>query len=80
MMSMRRYLRGQLKAVFQSHNLRERELKSLGFGPLTFRKREFLPVGLSLKINRCLECLAEHRALSFLNLFANHFVFCLQKK
>ncbi len=79
MVRMRRYVPGQLASVFRPNNLRQVESRSLGYGPMTFWKREFAPAELSLKISRCLEGLARNRLLSFVNMFANHFIYCLQK-
>ena len=75
----RRYFAWKLNNLFKNFNLNILEIKTIGFGPMTFWRKEFIPYKQSLKFSQLLEKLSSKPLLYFLKIFANHWVICLQK-
>ena len=75
----RRYFAWKLYNLFKDFNFKILEIKTIGFGPMTFWKKEFIPYRQSLKISQLLEKLSSKSFLHFFRIFANHWVICLQK-
>ena len=75
----RRYLVWHLSTLFEQHGLEMFSARGIDFGPLTFWRREFLPVRLSMRLNDTLNRLSQKKGLSFMNAFAGQWVICLKK-
>lgn len=78
--SNRRYYYGQLDDKFEISNLMKVKISNIGFGPLTFFRKEIFPLSWSEKISDFLSRLTNTKFLGKLGIFANRWVFCLQKK
>lgn len=74
-----KYLYGQLSRVFAVNGFRIEKTISLGFGPLTFGRRQLLSERNAERMNQVLERLAQKRYCSFLNVCANHWIIILQR-
>lgn len=76
----RRYYYGQLNGLFDINGFYDRKTVGVGFGPVTFWRREILPASISIKISDFFESLARKRFLAAMSFFANRWVICLKKK
>jgi hypothetical protein len=52
---------------------------SLGYGPLTFWRKELLGIKRSIRLSRRFEKMARMKIFKFLPFFANHWIVCLEK-
>ena len=75
----RRYYYGQLSALFKRNNLRRLAVRGIGFGPMTFWRKQLLPIRFSIRISRFMQNAALKKHFSLLNIFANRWVVCLIK-
>lgn len=75
----RRYFAWRLQSLFNKFNLQILESVNVGFGPLTFWKKEFIPAKHSIRMSQILEKISHRRSFTFLKTFTNHWVLCLQK-
>jgi len=75
----RRYLRWRLRALFTKSGLSMLRSSSIGFGPITFWKREIVASRYSISLSEKLESISNRRLFFFLTAFANHWVICLKK-
>jgi SAM-dependent methyltransferase len=78
--SNRRYHYWQLDDKFEVSNLIKVEISNIGFGPLTVFRKEIFPLSWSKKMSDFLSRLAKKKFFTKLGIFANRWVFCLQKK
>lgn len=74
--AIRKYYYGQLNKLFCRFHLKRLETSCVGFGPLTFWKKEYMSYKISNNISKKLTC---HKLFSFMKVFSNHWVICLQK-
>lgn len=79
MFSNRRYFRGELNNDFIRSRLRSVEVRSIGFGPMTFWQEPFLPESFSLSLSDRLERVSAKRGLRWLSYFSNRWVISLRK-
>ncbi|MDW7679969.1 MAG: class I SAM-dependent methyltransferase [bacterium] len=75
----KRYIKKQFYNMFKKHKLQEVGIISLGFGPVTFWRKELFSREFSTKFNQYLENLCQIKYFSFLNNFPNRWVVCEQK-
>lgn len=75
----RKYFYNQLKPLFAAHNLSEIKTVALGFGPLTYFKKQILTGRSFLLISGSLEKMAGLKIFRFLNFFTNHWVVYLKR-
>lgn len=75
----RRYYYGQLKGLFNINGFCEINAAGIGFGPVTFWRKDFLPVTMTIKISNFFENLARKKFFSIMALFANRWVICFKK-
>lgn len=68
----RRYGRRQLDGAYRRAGLAERRTASVSFGPLTFFRRELLPLAWSIAASDRLSALSARRAFAFLGHLSNH--------
>lgn len=76
----RKYFYNQLNNLLELSGLRVKETISLGYGPLTFWRKEILPLNWSFKLSLFFESLVKIRLFKFLSIFANHWVVYLEKR
>jgi ubiquinone/menaquinone biosynthesis C-methylase UbiE len=76
----RRYYYGQLSGLFKRHGLAVRAVSPIGYGPLTFWRREYLSRSFTLSVSRKIERLASLKGFSVLKTIADRWVFVLHKK
>jgi ubiquinone/menaquinone biosynthesis C-methylase UbiE len=79
MFSNRRYISGSLQGDFLQSRLRSVEMRSVGFGPLTFWQEPFLPEAFSLSLSDKLERVSEKAGFTWLRFFSNRWVISLRK-
>jgi ubiquinone/menaquinone biosynthesis C-methylase UbiE len=75
----KRYYYGQLNGACARSGLLLRGVRPIGYGPLTFWHKEYLPRTLTLDISRRIERAVILRPLSFLKAVAERWVFDLEK-
>lgn len=75
----RRYYYGQLRKLYKRYGLKVRAIVPIGYGPLTFWMREYLPRMMILRGARGIERLSSSRTFSFLKAIADRWVVVLQK-
>jgi SAM-dependent methyltransferase len=78
--SNRRYFLKRFKLKCNQHNLFDVYTHSVGFGPITFWRKEIFTLELSVKINNFFERLESKSYFRNINSFASRWVFCLKKK
>lgn len=77
---MKRYYLITLEQQFERFNLNRIGEVGIGFGPVSFWQRTFLPDDVSIHISNGIQKLLRLKVCHFLNHFANHFVICLEKR
>lgn len=75
----RRYFHEQLTGLFKDCGLQKITTVSIGFGPMTFWRKELFPSTLSIKISNLLGNIAKRKYFTLMNIFANRWVICLKK-
>jgi len=75
----RRYFYGQLTSLFKDCGLQKITTIGIGFGPITFWRKEFLQSALSIKIRNFLGNRANKKYFALMNIFANRWVIGLKK-
>lgn len=75
----RRYRCGQFLARCRCYGLVLQEQVSVSYGPLTFWRREFLPLRFSLRLSEALNELDKRKGFSILQHCTNHWIVCLSK-
>ncbi len=76
----KRYSLAKFRRLYgKSQGLSEKEIVCIGFGPFTFWRKAWFSVERSVRISDFFERISRKRGFSFLKLFANHWVVCLQK-
>jgi len=79
MFSNRRYYLGQLRRAFRESRLTSVNVRCIGFGPLTFWRRPFLPERMSLSLSDRLENGSGKAGLRWLGIFSDRWVISLKK-
>lgn len=77
--SNRRYLLTRLRSKMCDRGLAVESYASIGFGPFTVWRREFLPEGLSIYIYQWMEKASRKPFGSWLHYLSNRWVFCFKK-
>jgi ubiquinone/menaquinone biosynthesis C-methylase UbiE len=77
--SNRRYRHGQLGRMFRELRLKPIETASIGFGPLTFWRRNIFTHPFTLSLSDFVDEASRRRGLRWLNYFANRWVLCVRK-
>jgi ubiquinone/menaquinone biosynthesis C-methylase UbiE len=75
----RRYYHGQINKLLQQNKLQLLDSEGIGYGPLTFFRKEILPDSISSRISELLEQVADRKQFNFFRVFANRWVICLKK-
>jgi ubiquinone/menaquinone biosynthesis C-methylase UbiE len=75
----RRYKPARINEMFRRHGLVEVESSNVSFGPLTFWRREFLPLRLSMQLSEALLSMGKRKGFPFLRGITNHWISCLEK-
>jgi SAM-dependent methyltransferase len=79
MFSSRRYIYGQRRGAFRLSRLTSVEATCIGFGPMTFWKRPYLPERLSLSLSDRLDHASRMSGLRWLRFFSNRWVITFKK-
>lgn len=75
----RRYRFTPFSKLCLRYGLLEVERANVSFGPLTFWRREFLPLRVSMQLSEALLALGRRKGFSFLRGITNHWIACLEK-
>jgi ubiquinone/menaquinone biosynthesis C-methylase UbiE len=72
-----RYKIWKINKLFKPYHLYKKSMQSIGFGPLTFWRKNVLPNSISIRISNLMEFIS--RKIYILNNISNGWVVCLQK-
>jgi len=75
----RRYHYHQLNGLYKQCGLAVHGISPIGYGPLTFWRREYLSQSFTLRVSGRIERIARYKPFSFLKLIADRWVVALQK-
>jgi ubiquinone/menaquinone biosynthesis C-methylase UbiE len=75
----RRYYYGQLTGLFKRYGLTVRDVSPIGYGPLTFCRRECFSRSFTMRVSQRMERIASLKGFSFLKAVADRWVLVLQK-
>lgn len=75
----RRYYYRQLFGLFKKYHLKVIKTISLGYGPMTFWRKELFSSSFSIKLSKYLEIKNQRQYPSILRLVPNRWVICLKK-
>lgn len=75
----RRYFGWRLNDLCLSADFQIERIINIGFGPITFWRKEFIPQSCSYRFSNLCEKLSDMKSLKFLRNFTNHWVICLKK-